>query len=403
MSWLTAGKTRERKGRSMKRVAIIGANEFQNPLIEKARELGLETHVFAWQDGSIGERTADCFHPISIVETDRILDACRHLGVSAVCSIGSDLAAITVVKVAGALGLPCNPPETAVLATNKYRMREAFRDAGIPVPAFFKADGAEKDLEQARALRFPVIVKPTDRSGSRGITKVDRFDPDRLRAAVAAALKESFEKRAVIEEYLEGPEYSCEALSVDGQHTVLAITKKYTTGAPHFIETGHIEPPDLTQAEEEKVHRAVTAGLDALHVRLGASHSEFRIDPGTGEARLIEIGARMGGDCIGSDLVRLSTGVDFVELTLRAALGECPKPEAQGYRRAALVRFLFTQSDLERFHQIEKERPDLLVRASGMRQPGSAVTDSSTRLGFYILSGEDREELVHWAQLEERL
>lgn len=95
----------------MKKIVIIGANDFQNPLILKAKEMGFETHVFAWKDGSVGERTADFFYPISIVERDRILKECKKIRPDAVASIGSDLAMLTVNEVAGSLGLPCNSME----------------------------------------------------------------------------------------------------------------------------------------------------------------------------------------------------------------------------------------------------------------------------------------------------
>ena len=114
----------------MKKIVIIGANDFQNQLILKAKEMGFETHVFAWQDGSIGERTADHFYPVSIVEIDEILEKCREIKPDAVATIASDLANITVSKVAAGLGLPGNTPECIELSTNKYAMRSAFLKAG---------------------------------------------------------------------------------------------------------------------------------------------------------------------------------------------------------------------------------------------------------------------------------
>ena len=92
----------------MKKIVIIGANSFQNPLILKAKEMGYETHVFAWKDGSIGERTADYFYPISIVEKEAILEECRRIQPDAVATIASDLANITVQYLAEQLGLPHN-------------------------------------------------------------------------------------------------------------------------------------------------------------------------------------------------------------------------------------------------------------------------------------------------------
>ena len=124
----------------MKKLVIIGANDFQNQLILKAKSLGYETHVFAWRDGAVGEKTADYFYPISIIEKDCILEKCREIRPDGICSIASDLAAITVNYVAEALGLPCNATKYTEIQTNKYAMRRALSAEGIPCPQFVLAD-----------------------------------------------------------------------------------------------------------------------------------------------------------------------------------------------------------------------------------------------------------------------
>lgn len=381
----------------MKKIAIIGASDLQNPLILKAKEMGYETHVFAWQCGDVGEETADYFYPISIVEKEQILTQCKIIQPNAVASIGSDLAAITVNYVANALELPSNPPETAFIATNKYAMRETFRAAGIPTPAFAKV-GPEDDLTAVYAMRLPIIVKPTDRSGSRGIYKLTSFDG--LKEAITSSAAVSFEKKAIVEEYIEGNEYSCEYISQHGQHHYLAITKKFTTGAPHFIETGHMEPSDLDEETCRNAQVHITKALDALHVTTGASHAEFKVLPGTKEIRLIEIGARMGGDCIGSDLVRLSTGYDFVGMVIQAAVGEPLDFTRTAHAPVAAVRYAFNDADIDAFEALLQEHPERVYRHSKMtRKEDAAVTDSSTRCGFYILTGAQQAEVCQWAQL----
>ena len=254
----------------MKKIVIIGANDFQNQLILKAKEMGFETHVFAWQDGSIGERTADHFYPVSIVEIDEILEKCREIKPDAVATIASDLANITVSKVAAGLGLPGNTPECIELSTNKYAMRSAFLKAGLPTPKFYKVDRVIPELME---MELPVIVKPTDRSGSRAITKITAYD--QLEEAIKEAVEQSFEKKAIVEEYIEGDEYSYETISYHGTHTNLAVTKKYTTGAPHFIETGHVQPSGLSEEMLKKVRSVMYPALDALKITDGASHGEF--------------------------------------------------------------------------------------------------------------------------------
>lgn len=364
----------------MKKIVIIGANDFQNQLIVKAKEMGFETHVFAWADGSIGERTADYFYPISIVEVDKILEKCREIQPDAVTTIASDLANITVSKVAKGLNLPANSLECIRLSTNKYAMREAFIKAGIATPKFYKVDRVEAYLF---SLGLPLIVKPTDRSGSRAITKV--LDFNELNVAIKEAVSQSFEKQAIVEEFIEGDEYSYEAISYHGKHTCLAITKKYTTGSPHFIETGHRQPCDLSPKILEQVHYVMNHALDALKITDGASHGEFKITPEK-KVRIIEIGSRMGGDCIGSDLVPLSTGYDFMEMVIDVACGKAPCIKPKHTPRTAEIRFLFTMEDVEKMRAFEKEHPESIYRISELDLSHAGhVRDSSTRIGYYII------------------
>lgn len=375
----------------MKKIVIIGANSFQNPLILKAKEMGYETHVFAWQDGSIGERTADYFYPISIVEKDEILEKCREIQPDAVVTIASDLANITVQYVASRLGLPSNSDENILISTNKYAMRQAFMDNGVASPKFAKVS-EETDLAEATAqMTYPVIVKPTDRSGSRGITKVNQFDE--ISAAVKAAIENSFEKCAIIEEFIDGEEYSCECVSYAGEHHVLAVTKKYTTGYPHFIETGHMEPAPISKELRDKVAAEIPKALDALQIQNGASHSEFKITD-EGEVRIIEIGSRMGGDCIGSHLVHLSTGYDFVKMVIQTALGEEPALIPEHGPKYAGIRFIFNKEDLKVYEDVQKNQPKLINYVSEIEEVGEhEVVDSSTRFGYFIIVSDSEQEV----------
>ncbi len=373
-----------------KNIIIIGANDFQNRLILRAKELGYTTHVFAWQCGDIGERTADFFYPVSIVEKERILEICRGLHPAGVCSIASDLAAITVNYLAEKLGLVGNGIAATAAATNKHLMRQAFERAGLPSCRSVLLE--EGDRPETLPLRFPLIVKPTDRSGSRGICKVT--EPGALRAAAEAARAVSFEKKVLAEEFAEGREYSVEYFSWQGAHRFLAVTEKFTTGAPLFVETGHLQPPvHMDAAAMEKIRALVPRVLDSLGVRYGASHTELKIDR-SGGIRLIECGARMGGDCIGSDLVPLSTGVDYVRAVIDAACGIEPTLVPEGETCACAIRFLFGPRDLEALETLRRECPECLYRVSGILPfDGHEIRDSSTRYGYYIMKAESAAQM----------
>ena len=371
-------------------IIIIGANDFQNQLILEAKAMGYVTHVFAWQCGDVGECTADYFYPISIVEKERILEICRAIRPVGVCSIASDLAAITVNFVAEGLGLVGNGMTSAYAATNKHLMRLAFEKAGLPSCRSIPVND-DTDLA-ALPLSYPVIVKPTDRSGSRGIRKVT--DPAELPEAVEFARAPSFEKKVLVEEFAGGREYSVEYLSWKGEHRFLAVTEKFTTGAPLFVETGHLQPPKhMDEKTLAAIRELVPKVLDCLGMKYGASHTELKVDS-DGTIRLIECGARMGGDCIGSDLVRLSTGVDYVRAVIEAACGVEPACEPSPDTCVSAVRFLFGPADLEALRTIQREKPGCLCRVSEILPfDGREIRDSSTRYGYYIMTADTPDEM----------
>ena len=367
----------------VKKIAIIGANDFQRQLILKAKEMGMETHVFAWEEGAVGKVDADYFYPISIVEKEQILEKCREIGVDGICSIASDLAVFTIDYIAEKMSLNANSIECSKIATNKFLMRNSFKKNGDPIPKFIEA---EKDGEfDITNFSFPLIVKPTDRSGSRGITKI--MDSSQLPAAIEAACKESFEHKAMIEEFAEGKEYSVECVSYHGRHTLLAVTEKITTGAPHFIETGHNEPAPVSSEMKELIKTVVYHALDSLKIKEGASHSEIKIDD-DGNIKIIEIGSRMGGDCIGSDLVRISTGYDFTKMVIDIALGKEPYFTKIVEPRKAAVRFIFSEKDISDCESMLNNGWTLERKYIEHDFDGHEITDSSKRYGYYILKGD---------------
>lgn len=304
-----------------KKLAIIGASYLQLPLVKKAKEMGLETICFAWEDGAVCKGVADHFYPFSIIEKEKILQKCLEIGIDGITTIASDTAVVTVNYVASRMGLRSNPDEYSEVTTNKYKMRQCFMEHNVPSPKFALVDN--DNHYQITGFKYPLIVKPTDRSGSRGVEKV--LDPVQLEDAISRAKKESFEHKAIIEEFVTGREISVESISYEGKHTILQITDKVTTGAPFFVELEHHQPSSLPGIIKDGVKEIVIKALDALHIQYGASHSELKISE-DGDIRVMEIGARMGGDFIGSDLVRLSTGYDFLKGVIEVALGDFHKP-----------------------------------------------------------------------------
>ena len=361
------------------KIAILGASDFQNPMILKAKEMGLETHVFAWECGDIGEKTADHFHPISIADKEKVLEICQKEHINGITTCGSDFAVICINYVAEMLGLPGNPVSITEQCTNKFAMREALKRGGVPVPGFLKVS-ADIKPEALKSLNFPLIVKPTDRSGSRAIHKVT--NEAELQEAIKNAIDVSYSKTAIVEEYIDGPEYSCESVSKDGIHHTLAITKKFTSGAPYFIEIGHIQPSDISKELYPSVVAQIHKALTALGIKNSASHAEFRLQP-DGIVQFMEIGARMGGGCIGSDLTMLSTGIDFLKATIQVALGEEPDLNPVHPEQIAEIRFFLSEEDIKSFKP-ENVKGKLERVSIFKKDTVEVIPRVPTRYGYYI-------------------
>lgn len=371
----------------MKKLAIIGASCFQESLISKAKDMGLETHVFAWAANDVGEKIADYFYPISITDKTLILEKCREIGIDGICTIASDLATITVSYVAEHMGLAGNCIETSFVSTNKHEMRKCLKKNNDPCPESRMITFANE--LNINDLKYPLIIKPVDRSGSRGIYKVQKVEE--LNKAIEKAKEQSFQKKILVEEYVEGKEYSVEYISFKGKHVFLAMTEKYTSGAPHFIETGHIEPSEIDENQIKQVKKVVEHALNSLGITIGASHTELKIDD-EGSIKIIEIGARMGGDFIGSHLVPLSTGYDFVEFVIKCALGEQPIFRYQKTTKVAAVKFAFNDTDCNYIEEFTDKYAEKTIKYEITRKGRETVTDSSSRWGYCIAVFDSRKE-----------
>ena len=378
----------------MTKLAIIGASYLQLPLVQRAKEMGLYTICFAWADGAVCKDACDAFYPISIIEKEQILDICRKEQINGICTIASDTAAPTVAYVAEQMGLVGNSYECSLRANNKLRMRKAFLDAAIPSPKFkcFSASVNSEELivnsGEIRELGLPVIVKPSDRSGSLGVIKVER-EEDQL-PAIEQAVNYSFKHEAIVEQYIEGREISVEFISYQGKHYPLQITDKVTTGAPHFVELEHHQPADLTLEQYSEIYRLTIKALDALGVTNGASHSEYRITD-DGKIYVMEIGARMGGDFIGSHLVQLSTGYDFLRGVIEVALGEFTPP-VRTINKYSGVYFL-CQETAHLKPIIEQHALPQIVAAEITDDELRPVTCSGDRSGYLIYQSDKKEIL----------
>lgn len=374
----------------MKKLAIIGASYLQLPLVKKAKQMGIYTICFAWEEGAVCKDLCDKFYPISIIDKEAILSVCQQEKIDAITTIASDVAVVTVNYVAENMGLVGNKDCYSQIVTNKYLMRECFMEHNVPSPKFCLTDGTVP--EAVNSFRYPVIVKPTDRSGSRGVEKVET--KEELQTAIERACNESFQKKAVIEEFIEGREISVESISFKGKHYVLQITDKVTTEAPFFVELEHHQPSFLPEEIKARVKEIVLNALDALHIEYGASHSELKITK-EGDIRVIEIGARMGGDFIGSNLVQLSTGYDFLKGVVDVAFGDFEEPTITSNHYSGVYFLCEETKNLLPMIKNYREYSEI-VEAEVTDNHLRHVECSGDRSGYMIYKVETEQQLSCW-------
>ena len=301
-----------------KKLAIIGAGRNALILAERCRELGIESHCFAWEKGAMAKDAVDVFHDVSVTEVEAIAQTCRELGIGGVVAT-SEFTILPTAQIAEACGYVGNPVEVAAQITNKYRNREATAGVeGLNHPRYWRVTDPSQIDELD--IEFPIIVKPTSEGGKRGIC-VAR-DADELRAAVAYSESEPNRSNAfIVEEFLEGGcEYSVESLSYEGKNYIVQVTQKESSGAPHCVELGHHQPADLTPQMRARVENVLDRALTAVGIVNGACHTEIKIIDG--KIYLIEFNARPGGDHIACTLTELSTDYPYMTGVIQIALGE---------------------------------------------------------------------------------
>lgn len=362
-----------------KKIAIIGASYLQLPLYLKAKELEIDTIGFAWDAGAVAMEYCTKFYSISTVAKEEILEVCLKEKIDGILTIATDVAVPTVCYVADKMGLIANSIKSAELSTNKFLMRQKFKESGLKSPLFFKIESIDELAIISDKLKFPVIVKPVDRSGSKGVAKVNNLIE--LQSATIKALNDSLTNKAIIEEFIVGKEVSVETISYNGVHKVLTITDKVTSGSPHFVELEHHQPSQFPEDILLKIESDTEKALNALDIKFGASHPEFLI--AEDGIYIIEVGARMGGDFIGSDLVYLSTGYDFLKGVIDVALGTFSNPKLH-WKKAAGIYFYSIQTP--QIGIIIKKHPHVkdIVKCEITSSSLKYLSESSDRSGYLI-------------------
>lgn len=323
----------------MKKIMVLAAGLLQIDVIEKAKSMGYYVLAVDGNPKAPGFNVADKAICADIVNEETMLKIARDEHVDGVIHPCSEVSMAVMGRINDELGLSGISREQAICATNKHLMRKAFEKGNAPSPKSILAQDAEDAWSRLQSeFDTDAILKPSRNSGSRGIAKVSRnMDKGDFIRAYDEALSESRDHSVLIEQFIEGPEFSIEMIVWQGEIHVLTVTDKKTTGAPHFVELGHNQPSCFSATDVETLKAAAVAGVRALGVNNYACHAEAKLM--NGKAYLMEVGARLGGDFISTELTHLSTGIDMVAAAIDVALGVEPDLSAKEEPKGVCIRY----------------------------------------------------------------
>lgn len=378
----------------MKRIFIIGASVLQLPAILKAKEMGLYVGVADYNPNAVAIPYADEFYNISTIDEKGICESAKEFKADGIMTLATDMPMRSVAYTCEKLGLTGISYDTAIRATDKGEMIKTFEKANVEHPWYYILNTLDQVEEIIDKVTYPCISKPVDNAGSKGVVLIE--SREELYKSIIYSSANGRKGGVIVEEYLEGNEVSVEIMVVRGKVHVLQVTDKLTTGAPHFVEMGHNQPSRLVAKDVNAIKDLAIRAVHAIGINNGPAHVEIMLT--SDGPKMIELGARMGGDCITTHLVPISTGVDMVKAAIDMALGKEPDICITKNHGSA-IRFLKTEKGVIK----SIEGIDLAEHADGVKEitftknigdEMESIDSSGDRMGYVIAEGENADAAI---------
>lgn len=383
-----------------KKMLFLGGIMQQIPAIVQAKELGYHVITCDYLPGNPGHAYSDEYHNVSTTDLEGVLSLAQRLKIDGIVAYASDPAAPTAAYVAEKLGLPGNPYESVKLLTEKDLFRDFLQRHGFNSPVAGGYTTYEAALADIGRFKFPVMVKPVDSSGSKGVVKV--YDVAGLKPAVDEALSYSRGKRFIVEEFIVKKDYqvSGDGFSIDGKLVFTSYGNELYSGkgTREYVALGEFWPSLLTDKQKDKVDAELQRLITALGMRTCAYNIEVILDKDD-NVYVLELGPRNGGSYI-PQLIKYATGVDLVEATLKAAMGdEIPHLE-MAPTKGVFSNYMIYSTVSGRFKEIwfdPKFKKDNLLEVHCTAKPGDeihAYRNTSHSLGTILFKARTVEEMV---------
>lgn len=390
----------------MKSLLILGAGKEQIPAITRAKKKNIFTIVLDMNKDAVGFKYADEHYVISTRDEKALKDFVRNYKkkIDGVITIASDIPHI-VSRVAEEIGVRHIPVKTADLAVNKFEMKEEFQKKGVNVPPFRKIISVNELKEFIDEFGYPVVIKPTDNSGARGVLRItENID---IEWAFQESKSNSRIGEVQVEKYLSGPQISTEGIMYDDTFYCTGFADrnydKLEKFAPNIIEDGGDSPTMLSDEAKILVMKEFEKGVRALGIDWGPAKGDMIFSDG--KAYVVEIAARLSGGNFCYDHVPLGTGVDIVDAYIDMAVGnpigvECFRPK---FQKGVAQRYFFPGTGkLKEIKGLDEIKTiDNIVKVDFFTDQGEVIqkqTNHTTRVGYVIAVGKDKEEAVRSAE-----
>lgn len=384
----------------MKKILLLGGSAQQVVAVETSKKLGYFTVLCDYLPDNPGQYAADKFYLVSTTDKEAVLAVAKKENIDGILAYASDPAAPTAAYVAEQMGLPGSPYESVNILCNKDLFRKFLKENGFCTPVakgYMDAASALKDIKE-NFFKFPVIVKPVDSSGSKGVSRIDSVHEAEKKLEYAMSFSRG--KRVIVEEFVEkfGYQIAGDGLSVDGKLVFRYFANDHFNPkcANPFVPISASFPYNMPANVQEKVHNEIQRLLTALNMKTTTYNFDIRIDKDY-NVYLMEVAPRDGGNYI-PDVIRYATGVDLVECSVKAALGEnivekFGKPS--GYYAYYAVHSL-QDGILKEVHFSEEGKKHILENHL-LVKPGDAVkafTGANTTLGCLLMKFDSMEQML---------
>jgi biotin carboxylase len=380
-----------------KSILIFGVGPLQKSLIEKCKEKGLFTVGIDPDEKAPCKDLVDVFEVVGSQDYEKTLKIAQKYKVSGIITAATDKPLVMMARITETLHLSFFSIETAKCSTDKFLMKQKFQEFEIPCAKGFLVKDIKDDLAQLPTIEYPVILKPRDNSGSRGVIYCQDYHT--LQLALKETFKYTKKNNVLIEEFIEGKEYSVEGIHYNGESHVIQITEKITTKFPYNVELGHIQPAELSNENKCAIQQLLNKIAKALAFDNCASHTELKIN--SKGIKVIETSPRLGGDFISSTLVPLSTGINMENILVDISIG---KKLPQDYylpkfnKSSGIIYFelpegrvntILNLQEINQIKGIQNFSFDLKVGDTINK-----ITNSSNRYGYAIFQNSTKKELI---------